>query len=344
MIVYNLTSPIIITLPYGNYVIDDNNGNYLYQGRLDKLPLSVGNTIDFDIAPIIRQLIRPFDYSNTFVKTTYSFVDRTNEIIRKFAIEDANGILHYIDVVWDYSMTVYDNEPINECVNYGIQNYIYDNQLFPFNYLTDWEPIEYLYLKAKQGNNYIGLSMFYPRSVMESIFATTRVSKAVYSYLEDGDELAYWSSDYGIDTQKSSSYIYKECVPTHTFTMYFVNKRGGLSWCHFDGKNIVETNVTRNQITHQNPYTWTTKFGIDNYSISEYKTYTLNTDYLNDVQSEQVQELVTSPFVWLQDYDNNRIFSVVITDTTHTIKNKKNDKLFNYTIKCKESNQQNIYA
>jgi hypothetical protein len=68
------------------------------------------------------------------------------------------------------------------------------------------------------------------------------------------------------------------------------------------------------------------------------KQITLNTNWITESQSDQLQELFDSPIVWL--CYNAEYIPVSITDTSYKINKTVNDKLFNYTIVCEYNLQE----
>jgi hypothetical protein len=250
----------------------------------------------------------------------------------------SNDTEEYPTYYWDYSGKN-DYEDDNKAIlrSYGIQDYVYYGQYFPIVMMVNngYPHYEYLSRITISSDN------------DDESFLTNKSNFAIMAQLLD-DNLEYVSNTEYVEWQDDANYTIdgthykmKSCVPENTKTLYYVNLNGGLSWCHFECKNIKDLNVERNQITHAK--TTNEAFGIDNYQIITHNEYTLNTDWLNDVQSEKLAELFKSPKVWMYDYETNTIKSVVLTDNTYTMKRRFNDKLFNYTVKCVDSNKDSIF-
>lgn len=336
---YTLRNQILVPL-VGEYQISDaSTGEILYNGRADIMPNETEAT-PIDIAPIIRQLVKPLPYGNHFMHTTQRIVEGYET---KLNIKDS-GNVDWQDVVfiWDYNYK-YDLSEEDYCyvANEGIQDYVYEGQYFPINVVN---VAKYFGVIQLYEEDYNATSGDYGRSFVVDDMVSFFGNAPLNDNIPDGFYV-YWGNDNN-DDKITRRYQFRKCIPQNTVTLYYINMRGGLSWVHCDCKNIIEENITRNQITHQPSIDDYTKFGLDNYNIQTYKSYTLNTNWLDDEQSMLIQELFKSPRVWLQNYtiEPDTLISVVLTDTKVTHKNKANDKLFNYTIKCRDSKNENIYA
>lgn len=320
----------------GQYKILDEEGNIVYNGRVDLLPDGDVDTLNF--APIFRQLVKPLKYENYLTGINYRVVntDRRYDIIN-----DTTGLDETITIFWDYSNDDFSGS-YNRCINWGIQNTVYQDQYFPLNYnnnTTVYTNIDLVEenMETSAEDIWVNFAVNTNRSFFLMCNIGTIENNRKYYYI-----------DPNTNQKLSDDYYGNECRPSNLVTLYFINANGGLSWVHCDKKKIINNNITRNQIEHQTESGgYETHFGIDNYCIQNFRSFTLNTDFLSNEQSIKIQELFKSPKVWLQEYIDSyesTIISVVLTDTKVTIKNRDNDKLFNYTINCRESTTENIYA
>ena len=66
------------------------------------------------------------------------------------------------------------------------------------------------------------------------------------------------------------------------------------------------------------------------------KEIVLNTNWITEKQSKSLTDLFDSPLIWI--YENNKYIPLSIKDTAYSIKTKKVDKLFNYSITCEYDN------
>lgn len=352
---YTLRNSIKITLPIGKYYIKDSAGTIVYSGRVDSVDEEV-SYVQVDLAPIFRQLVKPIEYSK-YIDGAASYLydsDAIKRIERDYSIYNGDDeLLHTINIIWNYAYEYgeYGDWDWCEILTYGIQDYVYERQLLPLLVLNNSEDITYVAFEEQfivDGNN-MGGGYTYQVAVnpSKSFYAQQRVFKQVWN--GEGVWYVKWTTNNDYINEKLPAYRINPCRKKNTITLYWLNLKGGLSWCHFDCKNIETNNITRTQIEHQVSLDEEVKFGLDNYNIKNYKSWTLNTGLLNDRQSELIQDLFKSPKVWLQQYDydnreNGLITSVVLTDTKSTLKTFENDKMFNYTVNVRESKSENIYV
>ena len=247
-----------------------------------------------------------------------------NDFIHRFTLATNENDLQYY-YLWDYSGKNDYSSNFQLVRSWGVQDYVFPNQHVPLVVYNRGMELKSYY--AVQGNT----SAMVPDSrELRNSFATTfrvrdNVQASVFEIKTSGG---------GVNGTTIQSYKIDWCRNDNARTLYFINENGGLSWCQFSCKNIDSINATRNQIENN---------GIHNYLIQTHNSYTLNTDWLTDEQYRKIIQLFKSPTVWMHDYNANKIFKVVITDNKLTIKNKLNDKNYNYTITCKDAIQDNIY-
>lgn len=300
-------------------IMSDDYQDILYNGKATA-------TKNIDLTPIFRQLVRPTNYS--FI---HGDVGSVNICEFYYATGDRTPVLY--EVLWDYKDNLQKTSTF-DVFNYGIQDYVYNGQWFPLVIYNDSDSHTTVDLMEIDEQGYGGSNKTFRVPSKGSYFLNAKL------YIADEGTSVHYESNNGL--KLSNTYKCRLCVPDNTITLYYINKSGGLSWVHCDKKNIKETNITRNQIEHRTSNT--SQFGIDNYHIQTYKSYTLNTGFLTDTQSELIQELFISPKVWLFDYKERTPKTIVLTDTKTTVKNFSNDKMFNYTINCKDSIVENIFA
>lgn len=299
-------------------IMSDDYQDIFYNGKATV-------TKDIDLTPIFRQLVRP---------TNYSFINGVSSVnIYEFYYATGDRVAQLFEVLWDYKDDL-QRQTYFDLANYGIQDYVYNGQWFPLVIYNDSDTHTRVQLIEVDEQDAGGINGTWNVPSKGSYYINNKLS-----IVDEGMSVFYRSNN-GLEL--SNRYKCITCVPPNIVTLYYINKSGGLSWVHCDKKNIKETNITRNQIEHRTSNT--SQFGIDNYHIQTYKSYTLNTGFLTDTQSELIQELFISPKVWLFDYKESTPKTIVLTDTKTTVKNFSNDKMFNYTINCKDSIVENIYA
>ena len=127
------------------------------------------------------------------------------------------------------------------------------------------------------------------------------------------------------------------CLPPNSYILYYVNSLGAIDWLICDKKNTVTYNAERHSMTRYANIQDRTAFGKLNYLNNTSTTWTLNTDIMNDEQSKQMYKVFNSEYIWLYDVDKGQMNSVVIEDASLKIKKFSTDKVYNYTITVKSS-------
>lgn len=150
------------------------------------------------------------------------------------------------------------------------------------------------------------------------------------------DNTASFSIDIDGDTAVSNMEVVN-CLPENSYILYYVNTLGAIDWIICDKKNSVTYNADRHSMTMYANIQDRTKFGKINYLNNTTKTWSLNTDIMNDVQSKQMYKVFNSEYLWLYDVDKGQINSVVLEDASLKIKRFDTDKVYNYTITVKSS-------
>ena len=127
------------------------------------------------------------------------------------------------------------------------------------------------------------------------------------------------------------------CLPENSYILYYVNSFGAIDWLICDKKNTVTYNAERHSMTRFANIQDRTAFGKLNYLNNTSTTWALNTDIMNDEQSKQMYKVFNSEYLWLYDVDKGQMNSVVIEDANLKIKKFSTDKVYNYTITVKSS-------
>lgn len=145
--------------------------------------------------------------------------------------------------------------------------------------------------------------------------------------------------------------VYSECEPL--VRIKFLNNLGSWSYWNFKGNSQKQvTNITRTE------YKRPLEFSPLSYSLSNtrgnavlatkaYETFTINTDWITEDESEFLNQLVISPEVYiyqhttLANYPDANI-PIIITDTSYKRNTLKVDKIFSLTITYKYAFDTNI--
>jgi len=121
------------------------------------------------------------------------------------------------------------------------------------------------------------------------------------------------------------------------YQVAFLNRLGSYSYFTFTGRLVEETKVERKTFMKNN--------SDDNvyktiYNIDVDKEYIFNSDYIDQSTFDFMEELFTSPKLYLIKEDKS--IPMVITDTTWYNKKKINEKEIRFSIKVKLSNKKTI--
>ena len=117
----------------------------------------------------------------------------------------------------------------------------------------------------------------------------------------------------------------------------FMNNYGKYDYYTFTGAMTKNTNIKRNTYK-SNPNQWsgtnynysTTSRGLSQYETVLDDTITINSDWITEDESIWLEQLVTSPDVYI--YDGSNLVSVNITDSTYQTKYEASQQLFNLVV------------
>lgn len=131
-------------------------------------------------------------------------------------------------------------------------------------------------------------------------------------------------------------YIKDECSKYENYDLFWLNRLGGFDSFRFNRVSKTSHEITR-QMYRQNPYTlnntavtWT--YGTDSFSNTQFygeskEKLTLFSNWITDIESIWLRELVESPVVYI--WDGSILRSCNITSNTYDEKKWLNDKMFN---------------
>jgi hypothetical protein len=165
-------------------------------------------------------------------------------------------------------------------------------------------------------------------------FGTTPIFSASYEY-------------YDIRIKNNSGTVVSEtiriypgediCSKYTPIRFKFMNNYGKYDYYTFTGATTKNTNIKRNTFK-SNPNTWsgvnynynTSSRGLSQYETILDDTITINSDWITEAESIWLEQLVTSPDVYI--YDGNDLVSVNITNSTYQTKYVASEQLFNLVI------------
>ena len=181
---------------------------------------------------------------------------------------------------------------------------------------------------------YVGIGTSLQNSaawVLKKLNPSVKEFKAEYIEYEYVGQYDYETHIYKTETYKLENTCKNYCL-------YYLNARGGWDWLVIDGVSTKE--YTYDRKNYQKNYNNTQReFGLTTYRNNIKETWSLNTGYLTDTQSEKMHNIFGSLSVYLHDLVNDTITPVVITDKKSTEKTFKNQnrRMYNYTINVESS-------
>lgn len=128
------------------------------------------------------------------------------------------------------------------------------------------------------------------------------------------------------------------------YALYYLNLRGGWDSFLLEGKGKRTDNYTRSEYQKKQPINNSSylTFGRVVYVTETEPTWELHTGWLTDAQAEVLaRNLLSSPRVYLHNLVENKIYTVVITNSNAEYKTYKTEKkLVAYTINVASSNKE----
>tara|TARA_R110002020_G_scaffold123146_9_gene279359 strand:+ start:333 stop:1829 length:1497 start_codon:yes stop_codon:yes gene_type:complete len=144
----------------------------------------------------------------------------------------------------------------------------------------------------------------------------------------------------------------------------WLNKFGAWDYYTFNKKSVRSINTNKTNYTQlqgtwnegsYRPYSY--KGGQKTFRVNSKERIRLNTDYMIDVESVWIEELISSPEVYIiKDFDasytpnavvsvyNAFVEPVLVTTSSFTRKTKANDRLIQYTIEIEKNKNQSLQA
>ena len=318
----------------GNYSVILNS-KYIYRGKAYSFPGE--SKVSLDLSSIMRNYVNCPDYSSHFNNTK---VKETNGQVYNTTLVDSSNTMFDAKFVWNYSPK--SANLLN--ADYVISDYptpwVYPTQRVCYS-VIGYRDVDYSVDLETESTSFMYVE--FPGSSSGTIDVRSFSYTVSDSFITDKEDtkttLKFKKSN---ETNTLCSLSLKGCIPENAYTIYYINLKGGLSFVHCTGKNIVKSSISRNQITHEPDYSNTALHSQTNYLNQRTRAWTLNTPLLSNNSSKMLQDLFSSPMVWVHSYADGITTAAVVTDTSVEEKNKLNNRLFNYTINLKESQTYSI--
>lgn len=131
------------------------------------------------------------------------------------------------------------------------------------------------------------------------------------------------------------------CTKYKNYVLYYLDRDGNILFFHFDKVSRTTYNKKVNSVTMQKDYlnptfleylsnSWDRE--VHNISTMIDSSISLNTDWINETQSTQLNDLWSSPIVYL--WDGTDYKPVTITNNSYEEFKLENESLFNYSVTC----------
>lgn len=138
-------------------------------------------------------------------------------------------------------------------------------------------------------------------------------------------------------TESRKIYIDEYCSKYSPIRFKFMNNYGKYDYYTFTGAKTKTTNITRNTYK-SNPNQWSStnynynrmSRGLNQYETILDDTITINSDWITEAESIWLEQLVTSPDVYI--YEGGNLVSVNITNANYETKYVASQQLFNLVI------------
>jgi hypothetical protein len=148
-----------------------------------------------------------------------------------------------------------------------------------------------------------------------------------YTSIQDIDVRLYTIAGVLLET-----YYFKVCSD-YDYCLYYVNRNGGVDSMIFNNSSRKSVNYTKQDI-ERNVIKTTAYAERNSYTINNSlkNIYSLKSAWQTEASMINVEELISSNKVWLQDLSGSVIQPVKIIDNAFDYKKFKTDKMFNVTV------------
>tara|TARA_R100000278_G_scaffold38353_1_gene34035 strand:+ start:10986 stop:12368 length:1383 start_codon:yes stop_codon:yes gene_type:complete len=170
----------------------------------------------------------------------------------------------------------------------------------------------------------------------------TPTNAAYYTVVAQDSTNANVSATYRFDITGA------DCKGFETIRLAYLNRLGAYDYYNFEKKSTRKTNIRRSNFKqnygtyddanyHQASY----QGGNTSYTVNAQEIIEANTDYITQDEAATLEELFTSPDVYLQEA-NGSFIKVLVEEKNYTKQTTANDMLIQYVIEVSKSNQTRI--
>jgi len=202
-------------------------------------------------------------------------------------------------------------------------------------------------------------------SILNHTIASTGISKAGLIYFgcglknitNNGASIPAAATYYTVQAENTGSAISElyrfnivdeNCKGYETIRLAYLNRLGTYDYYNFNKRSTRTTAVQKNTFKKAyGDYQGATysygvyQGGTNNYGVTANETIEANTDFISEAEAEALEELFTSPSVFMQN-TNGDFEPVVITEKEYTKQTSANDRIIQYTIGLHKAHNKRI--
>jgi len=136
----------------------------------------------------------------------------------------------------------------------------------------------------------------------------------------------------------SMTFFLEDCTKYNKVRLHFLNRWGGFDAVNFNLVSKKNISIERHNYLKPVPLGYDKTFrGNINYANLITERQTLNSTYLSDAESIWLQELISSPQVFMEN--GNSFIAVNVVQDSYEIKKSVNDKNFNLSLEIEVANK-----
>ncbi len=332
----------------GNY--DTNNPNY----TITKTKLNSEDDILFEISELAKDYI-PIEFDGDYgsanitawvsFEVTYNF-DDSSVSVKKGDLLATHGYGYFEDEINPQLTSPLQQS--NTCVYWRSGEKV----RIPLYSGLELYDVEWFIDSTSQGKQSFGNNIT-PITADTTNYRADNVSliKADTTHIDNIDENDYSKNVYAPNVSVNRAVVttrdnqqveltityINECKNT-PYKVTFLNKFGVLQDIWFFGRRKESANVTREQFrintvqpSSTGSYYKTSSSTDKIHNIESKKSLVLNTGFICEDYNEVVQQMMQSEYVWI--HENNKVYPVTPSDNTIDYKDRRYDKLLNFTVR-----------
>ena len=130
--------------------------------------------------------------------------------------------------------------------------------------------------------------------------------------------------------------LYIDCSPNNHIRLAFQNRGGGFDYFNFNWKSV--NSLTTAKTEFRKVLDWNYNVGDRQDTVLAQKaqeTWTISSDFISDIESKWLKEIITSPEVYVVDEVNKIYIPIIITNTDYVVRTRLNDKQFSISLSYK---------